>query len=310
MKIDRLLSITLILINRPMVTAKELCERFDVSLRTIYRDIESIAAAGIPVSSSQGKGGGYSLIENYRVDRQLLSLNDMISILTALKGINTSLNNSDIFNAIDKIESLVPDDKLTHVNKHFENIIIDLSPWYDVENQKIMMEMIHSAIRECQLINFNYRNLKGEQTNRQIEPMSLVLKVWCWYCYGYCTEKKDYRLFRLSRMSGCSVLDTKFIRRLSKFTETNLLKKDPRPVVAMKLRFSPNSQNLIEEFFFSCKKEIDNEGFYLISVEYPQDEWVFSTILGFGDACEVLSPLELRTIIASRLKKASSFYNS
>lgn len=111
MKIERLLSIILMLINRPQLTARELSEKFEVSIRTIYRDIETIIAAGIPVVSWQGKKGGFCLMENYRVDRQLLTLSDITSILTALKGINTTLEDDNIADTIEKIESLVPHDK-------------------------------------------------------------------------------------------------------------------------------------------------------------------------------------------------------
>lgn len=310
MKIDRLLSITLMLINRPIVTAKELSERFCVSVRTIYRDIESIAAAGIPVSACNGKGGGYCLMKNYRFDRQLLSLDDMLSILTALKGINTSLNNSGIDNTIDKIESLVPDDKVDQVRQHFENIIIDLAPWCGDTNQKQVLEIINSAITQNRFITFNYRNLKGEEMCRRIEPMTLILKTWCWYCFGFCTNKNDFRLFRLSRMNHCRLLNETFTRRETRFAETTLLKENSRPAVTLSLRFSPDALSLIEEYFSLSPRIRDEEGYYIVTVEYPEDEWVYSSILGYGDKCEVLAPESVRSIISSRLKKATLLYNT
>jgi predicted DNA-binding transcriptional regulator YafY len=310
MKIDRLLSITLLLINRPIITAKELSERFDVSIRTIYRDIESIAAAGIPVTACNGKGGGYCLMENYRVDRQLLSLDDMLSILTALKGINTSLNNSDIDNTIEKIESLVPDDKVPLVRQHFENIIIDLSPWYNETGNKLLLEQLNRAIAQNHLISFNYRNLKGEESLRKVEPMTLILKTWCWYCFGFCTDKNDYRLFRLSRINQFSMLDQTFKRREMRFVDTELLKEDSRTAVSLQLRFSPDALSIIEEHFGSHPRTIDNEGYFVITVEYPEDEWVYSSILGYGDKCEVLSPAHVRSIIGARLNKAAKLYTT
>lgn len=310
MKIDRLLSITLMLINRPIVTARELSDRFDVSIRTIYRDIESIAAAGIPVTACNGKGGGYCLVDNYRVDRQLLSLDDMLSILTALKGINTTFNNSSIDTTIDKIESLVPDDKLSQVRQHFENIIIDLAPWYNETGHKILLEKINGAISENRLITFNYRNLKGEESIRKIEPMTLILKTWCWYCYGFCTDKNDYRLFRLSRMSQCTPLEERFKRREGRFVDSDLLKEDSRPAIELQLRFSPDALSIIEEHFGSHPSTIDNKGNFIVTINYPEDEWVYSSILGYGDKCEVLSPPHVRKIISTRLKNAARFYTT
>lgn len=298
------------LINRPIVTAKELSDRFDVTIRTIYRDIESIAAAGIPVTACNGKGGGYCLMENYRVDRQLLSLDDMLSILTALKGINTSLNNKNIDNTIEKIESLVPDEKVPLLRQHFENIIIDLAPWYNEAGHKLLLENINDAISRNQLISFNYRNLKGEESLRKVEPMTLILKTWCWYCYGFCTDRSDYRLFRLSRMSQCTVLDETFKRRQARFIDTDLLKEDSRPAVQIQLRFAPGALSTIEEHFGAHPRTIDNNGYYIVTVEYPEDEWVYSSILGYGDKCEVLSPPHIRSIIGSRMKNAARFYTT
>lgn len=298
------------LINRPIVTAKELSDRFDVSIRTIYRDIESIAAAGIPVTACNGKGGGYCLVDNYRFDRQLLSLDDMLSILTALKGINTTFNNSSIDNTIDKIESLVPDDKLSQVRQHFENIIIDLAPWYNETGHKVLLEKVNNAISENRLISFNYRNLKGEEFLRKIEPMTLILKTWCWYCYGFCTNKNDYRLFRLSRMGQCTVLNETFERRQARFVDSDLLKEDSRPTIKLQLRFTPDALSIIEEHFGSHHRTTDEKGRFIITVTYPEDEWVYSSILGYGDKCEVLSPPHIRTIIGSRLKNAVRFYTT
>jgi predicted DNA-binding transcriptional regulator YafY len=296
------------LINRPIVTAKELSDRFEVSIRTIYRDIESIAAAGIPVTACNGKGGGYCLMDNYRVDRQLLSLNDMISILTALKGINTSLNDKSIDNTIEKIESLVPDDKGPLLRQHFENIIIDLAPWYNETSHKLLLEKINTAITQNRCITFSYRNLKGEESFRKIEPMTLILKTWCWYCYGFCTDKDDYRLFRLSRMGQCTILDESFKRRQVRFADSELLKDDSRPSVQIQLRFAPDALSILEEHFGSRPRVIDNNGYFVVTVEYPEDEWVYSSILGYGDKCEVLSPPHIRSIISTRIKNAAHLY--
>jgi predicted DNA-binding transcriptional regulator YafY len=230
--------------------------------------------------------------------------------LTALKGINTSLNNSNIDNTIEKIESLVPDDKVPLVRQHFENIIIDLSPWYNETDHKLLFEQINRAITQNHLITFSYRNLKGEESLRKIEPMTLILKTWCWYCFGFCTDKDDYRLFRLSRISQCTVLDQTFKRREMRFVDTELLKEDSRTPVSLQLRFSPDALSIIEEHFGSHPRTVDNEGYFIITVEYPEDEWVYSSILGYGDKCEVLSPPHVRSIIGARLNKAAKRYTT
>ena len=108
MRLDRLLAITVLLLNRDRISARELARRFEVTVRTIYRDVEALCLAGIPVVSFQGNNGGFGLVENYRWDRQLLNMNDMVSMLTALKGVNETLGDDELDNAIEKVTSLVP----------------------------------------------------------------------------------------------------------------------------------------------------------------------------------------------------------
>lgn len=310
MKINRLLSITLMLINRPMVTARELSEKFETSIRTIYRDIETIAAAGIPVVSWQGKKGGFCLMENYRIDRQMLTLNDMTSILTALKGIKTTLNDNNIADTIEKIESLVPDDKRELVNKHFEHIIIDLSPWENTTSHKEKLGLIQQALTEQKLLKFYYRNLKGETTSRVVEPISLVLKTNCWYLYGFCRNRSDFRIFRLSRIFDCEILDSSFSARNKPFNEQDYFKNDKRTPVNLVLRFTSAAKSIVEEYYSAFPITTDQKGRITVKVSFPEDEWVYSLILSHGEDCEVLSPEHIRNLIKERLQKASEQYTN
>jgi predicted DNA-binding transcriptional regulator YafY len=309
MKIDRLLSITLQLINRSMVTARELSEKYEVSVRTIYRDIESISAAGIPVTSYQGKDGGFCLIDNYRVDRQLLSLNDMVSILMALKGLNTTFTNDNITEAIEKIESLVPDDKKCLVDKHFENVIIDLSLWGESGAQKEKLQLINSCIHANMCIQFSYRNLIGDEGVRVVEPMSLVLKSFYWYLFAYCRNKNDYRIFRLSRMLECKKLDILFVRKNKIFNQNEFFNDAIRKTIKITLKFSPDAKSRVEEYYAEHVKSVTVDGYSIVEIDYPEDEWVYSNILSYGDTVEVISPAHLREIIMNRLCKAKDLYN-
>ncbi len=307
MKTDRLLSIILMLINRPQVTAKELSEKFEVSIRTIYRDIESISAAGIPVVSWQGKKGGFCLMENYRIDRQMLTINDMISILMALKGISTTLDDGNIGEAIEKIESLVPDDKRELINRRFEHIIIDLAPWGNSAAQKEKLVLIQQALSEQKLIQFSYRNLKGEALTRVVEPMSLILKTNSWYLYGYCRNRKDFRIFRFSRIYDSTILDSSFSLRNHPFNSQDFF-NDQRAPVDLVLRFPSNAKSIVEEFYSGYPSSKDEYDRITVKVSFPEDEWVYSMILSHGPECEVLSPAHIRELIQSRLKKAWELY--
>ncbi len=310
MKIDRLLSITLMLINRRLVTARELSEKYEVTLRTIYRDIKAIEAAGIPVVAYQGKKGGFCLMDNYRIDRQLLTLNDMTAILLALKGLNTSLQNYKVNETIEKIESLIPFEKKNYVQQQFENVIIDLTGWVETPEQKIKVQVINNAISECRLLSFYYCNLMGEKSDRCIEPMSLILKMHCWYVYGYCKSREDFRLFRLSRMKNYKVLNEKFIRKSKVYNENEFYKSANTKAIPIILRFSPGARNRVEEYFYDSIQSVSHDGYITVKIEFPEDEWVYSMLLSYGYDLEVISPNSLRKIIAERLKKTLKYYKT
>lgn len=295
------------LINRPQITAKELSEKFEVSIRTIYRDIESIAAAGIPVVSWQGKKGGFCLMENYRIDRQMLTINDMTSILMALKGISTTLDDGNIGEAIEKIESLVPNDKRELINRQFEHIIIDLAPWGSSASQKEKLILIQQALNGQKLLQFSYRNLKGEAFTRVVEPMSLILKINSWYLYGYCRNRKDFRIFRLSRIYESEVLDSGFSPRSHPFNSQDFF-NDQRAPVDLVLRFPSTAKSIVEEFYCEYPSSKDENGRITVKVSFPEDEWVYSMILSHGSDCEVLYPIHIRNLIKSRLTKACELY--
>jgi predicted DNA-binding transcriptional regulator YafY len=310
MKIDRLLSITLMLINRTLVTARELSEKYEVTVRTIYRDIDAISAAGIPVVAYQGKKGGFCLMENYRIDRQILSLNDMTSILMALKGLNSTFNNKNVDETIEKIESLVPDDKKNIVQQQFENVIIDLSPWGESPEHKKKIQQINKAVSEKKLITFGYRNLQGEESVRCIEPMTLILKVYCWYVHGYCTSKNDFRLFRVSRMRNCEIQNKDFIRKSKVYGELDYFELGKRKEIPITLRFGPGARNRVEEFFGDSIKSVQDDGSCIVKVTFPEDEWVYSTFLSYGDDLEVISPPHLRAIIKEKVSKMIKLYKT
>ena len=309
MKIDRLLSIIITLINRPMVTAKDLSEKYEVSVRTIYRDMESISMAGIPIVAYQGKKGGFCLMENYRIDRQILGLEDIVSIITALKGIHSTFTTTEIENTIDKMESLIPPDKRYLVQQRFEHIIIDLTSWDWSKVQKDTLHTINRALTHSQLLRFEYRNLRGEVSKRTVEPHALWLKTYCWYLYAFCRKRQDYRLFRLSRIRQCELLDEHYIRRDHNLNTKDFFGRDNRPPVNLRLKFSPEAVNKVEEYFGGCPKEQTPEGGRIVEVAFPEDEWVYSMLLGFGEHVEVLTPSHIRNIVKERIRKMYYCYD-
>jgi predicted DNA-binding transcriptional regulator YafY len=310
MRIDRMLSITVMLLNRDRISARELAEKFEISVRTVYRDIEAINMAGIPVISYPGNDGGFGIMENYKIDRQLLSLNDMLTILTALKGINTGLENSEVESAIEKISNLVPKDKAEEMELFFKQIVIDIAPYGHSEKYKNNLKMIQRSIADNRLIGITYMNAKGEKLERIIEPMTLIIKGYTWYLFAYCRERNDYRIFRFSRIKNATELDEHFKRKdvsHSKYISQNDSTQTLMPIA---LRFSSEVRVKVEDYFEQEQMEVQENGDIIIKVNYPEDEWVYSFILSYGEHVEVLEPEHLKKIICEKAKKIAEKYNN
>lgn len=303
LKINRLLEITILLLNRGTVTAKELAQRFEVSTRTIYRDVDVLSSAGVPVFMNRGKGGGVSLLENYSLNKALISEQESESLLLGLKTLQATK-----YPEIDVIL-----DKIGAVFKHCEAadwVHIDFSPWASIPNEYNKFIEIRKAIMDRKSISFDYINSTGEKTSRVMEPMRLVFKGQAWYLWGYCNTKNDFRIFRISRIKNVKVTNIGFERRqhsdYSRSDETESI----RPLVYLKLKFYSQALYRIYDDFDDEMIVRNSDGTCTVEVQFPEDEWVYGYLLSFGSYVEVLEPQHIRDIIADRARKLLEFYEN
>lgn len=304
-----MLGIVVLLLNRDRISARTLAEKFDVSVRTIYRDIESINLAGIPIVSYQGSSGGIGIMDNYRLNRQVLTLDEMKSIITALKGINTTLGDVEIDTVAEKILALVPRDKVENFSRHIDELAIDFIPWGYKERTKEYLKLIQQAISERMIIDFRYMNAKHESTPRQVEPMTLVFKGYAWYLFAYCRLRHDYRIFRLSRMNDLCVHDEKFERKEQSYRNFIDQAAPEKDLICLRMKFHPAIKMKVEECFNEECIEYLPDGHLLVTLSVPEDEWVYSMILSFGEYAELLEPGHIKSAITEKIKKMSQIYN-
>jgi predicted DNA-binding transcriptional regulator YafY len=309
MRIDRMLAITIMLLNRDRISARELAERFEVSVRTVYRDIDAINMAGIPVISYPGNDGGFGIMENYRLDRQLLTLNDMLTILTALKGIDTGLIHREVESAIEKIQNLVPKEKAGQAEQFFSQMVIDNAPYGLSNRYRERLDLFRKAITENKPVQIKYLNAKGETQKRVIEPMTLIMKGYTWYLFAFCRARDDYRIFKISRIKEASILDQQFKRREASY-KTYFSDGDDLPATPIILKFSPEARVKVEDYFDEERIETLENGDMIVRVSYPEDEWVYSFILSYGEHVEVLEPPHIKEIIREKAKKIINIYAS
>ncbi len=309
MKIERLLAITVLLLNRRRVAARELAEKFEVSVRTIYRDIQALNGAGIPVISYQGYEGGLCIPDNYKLSRQLLTFDDMVSILTTLKGVNRTLNNDDIDRVIEKIVALIPDDKEALYRKHSDSFIIDISGWSMGGRHVQTMQFIHAAVSRSVLIVFDYTSADGEESRRTVEPHTLIYKGFNWYLLAFCRLRDDFRLFRLSRIRNYRDESERFLRR--KVDPIALVgKQEHRPSVDLVLKFKKKVKIRVEEIFNEDQLQTKPDGTMIATISIPEDKWVLSFLLSFGSEVEVVSPLRWRKAIYKKSKEIKKIYSN
>ena len=286
MKIDRLIGIITILLGQDKVTAPELAKRFEVSRRTINRDIEDICKAGIPLITTQGYGGGISIADGYKIEKTLFTEEELQTIFTALKGV-------DSVSKTPYLEKLL--EKLSSKNKQIianDNIVIDLASFSQTPlTEKI--EVLKNAIGNKHYVSFQYYYEKGE-CKRRIEPYRLVFKWSTWYVFGYCLDKKDYRMFKLNRLWNLQLIENTFSPRDVPLNKVNFDNRFiSNAAFHLKAIFSASEKyRIIEEYGVDSYTLYSNEKL-LFQHDFASYENMRNWVFSFGDKVEILEPKEL-----------------
>ena len=301
MKIDRLIGILSVLLQEEKITAPELAERFEVSKRTINRDIEALCKAGIPIQTSQGIGGGISIMDGYRMDRTILTSKDMQMILAGLRSLDSVSGSSYYGQLMEKIQA-----GSSEFITGRDSILIDLSSWYR-ESLAPKIETIQDAIGDRHLIKFSYYAPTGE-SERTVEPYYLVFRWSSWYLWGWCLKRKDFRLFKLNRMGGVQKTEKSFECREVTMPDLSTEKIFPGGI-KVKALFEPDQKwRLVEEFGTSCFIEND-DGRLLFTADYTDIDNLITWIMTFGDKAEVLEPEEVREKVRTTIEAMRKKYS-
>ena len=300
MKTDRLIGILSVLLQEEQTTAPKLAEMFEVSRRTINRDIESLCMAGIPIQTLQGTGGGIRIMDGYRVDRTILTSKDMRMIMAGLRSLD-SVSGSRYYSQL--MEKLQAGSSEFLVGR--DSILIDLSSWYK-DSLAPKTETIQNAIEDARLIQFRYYSPSGEQV-RRIEPYYLIFRWSSWYLYGWCTDRNDYRLFKLNRMDQIQEIDQRYERREAPLPDLSDEKIFPGGIRVKALFDRDQEWRLAEEFGPDSVTEIE-DGKLLFTADYTDLDNLVTWLMTFKDKAEVLEPPEARERIAAAVKRMSAIY--
>ena len=294
---NRLFEIIYILMQKKKITAKELSERFEVSTRTIYRDIEILSRANIPIYTTKGKDGGIELIEEYVLNKAILSEEEQKQILFALQGMK-KVRGKEEKDVLEKLSILF--------NKKVEDWIkIDFSNWGKKNTQEERFDIIKKAILNKNLIEFVYYNSNGEKTKRIVEPIQIWFKDKSWYVISYCRNKEDYRIFKIARIKEIKTLQEHFKRELPKEQKEGKYKFEE---ILLELEISKEMAYRVYDEFEDEEITKKEDGNFIIKVKYPENEWIYSYILSFEEYAKVISPERIKVDIKKKLEKISKKY--
>lgn len=302
MKINRLLQIIIILLNRNNITAKELAERFHVSMRTIYRDIEELSIAGIPVYMSKGKGGGIFLFSEYTLSKNILTKEERENVIVALNTLK-STNKLEIETTIEKLQSI-----FGNING-LDWIEVDLNNWGDFKKEDKRFEVIKNAIIEQKIIRFKYINGNNIKSERSVEPYKILFKGQAWYLKAFCLGKQDFRIFKINRCRDISITEKSFELREVNDEIVKDAQEHTFNTIKLKLKFNKDMLYHVYDYYNEDEVYEDDFGNYIVVVEYPYDEWIYSHILSYGTNVEILEPKFVREEVKNRINAMMKKYN-
>ncbi len=297
MRDSRLFRILYYVLEKGKVTANELSEKFEVSVRTIYRDIDVISSAGIPIYATQGKGGGIEIADDFVLKKSLLSEKEQEQILVALKGLE-GINKQYENELLTKLSAFF---KIKNTNW----IEVDFTNWQRGNEYDEFFNDIKSAIINKNIIRFTYFSSNEKETSREVKPIRLLFKGWDWYVYTFCLLRNKFRYFKLSRIRDLKILDENFE---DSYEDVVLIKKmEYKDTVHVKLKFDRKVAFRVYDEMGDIKE--DEEGNLYAEIELPNDYNLYNYIFSFGESVEVLEPIEIRNNIRDMINKMSRIYN-
>ena len=296
MKDNRLFRILYYILEKEKVTANELADKFEVSVRTIYRDIDSISSVGVPIFTTQGKGGGIKIDNEYILSKSLFDANEKEQIIAALQGLEKT-------NKVYKSELITKLSALFKI-KNSNWIEIDFTSWESNNTYQDLFNTLKIAIINKNIISFSYNSSKAEKINRRVKPIRLLFKEQDWYLYAFCLLRNDFRYFKLSRIKDLEVLAINYEDNF----ENEVLKKELKyeNIVNIKLKFNKSVAFRVYDEFKAIVE--DKKGNLYVEMKIPNNYKLYNYIFSFGANVEILEPKEIRNQFKNMINKIAKKY--
>ncbi len=290
MQVQRLFDIVFLLIGRKRMTAGELAAHFEVSVRTILRDIDALCAAGIPLYASRGRGGGIALTDGYVLSRAYFSKTEQAGILAAMQQLSAA-QYPDMQTALQKLQGIF-------ITQPADWLEVDFTHWGSGPADKEKLACVQAGLARRLAIRFQYSNTRGETAQRLAYPLKLSFKSMAWYVSAYCTKRQDYRVFKLSRMQSVALTDVSFAG-LPLAAPPLTLGEGDAPLVTLTLLFHPRQAHRVYDEFDAGKITQQDDGYFRVQAALPNAGWLIHYLLTFGADVEVLEPPDVRAELAA-----------
>jgi len=300
MQINRLFEIVYLLMNRKSMTAKELAAHFEVSVRTILRDVDTLSAAGIPVYTSQGRGGGISILDRFVLNKAVISEEEQNQILFALQSL-AATQHVDADGVLGRLQNLFQRTDTSW-------IAVDFSGWGNSGADKERFDLLKNALIRKQAIAFVYFSSGGETTNRKAYPLRLLFKDKSWYLQAYCLAKESIRTFKFNRMKKIEILPETFNSQAFTLLEVDA-PGEPVPYLDVEMRFAPHMAYRVYDDFEEEDIEQNEDGSLTVLAKMSDEDWIYGYLLSFGLSVEVLAPTSVREEMAKMAAEMQKRYS-
>lgn len=307
MKIDRIISIILTLLQEDRVSSKKLAETYEVSQRTIFRDLETINAAGVPIATFTGVNGGAEILKEFKIEKGFFNEKDLTHILLGLSSIS-NISDKELVNTISKIKSFIPKEKTKEVERKSSQISVDLKSWNGNKVLYQNLDLMKVAFNEYKLVSFRYVDKEGNLSDRTVEPYQLILKDGIWYLKGFCLQKFDFRTFKILRIKALVIKEEIFKPRdfiLKDLSGDNWIEKHIFPI---KIEID---ELILDRILERCDEEaikkLDN-GKYLVDFPFVDDDYAFDVLLSYGNKCKCIEPQWVKEKYLKKLREILENY--
>lgn len=305
MRLQRLLGMLAVLLRQGRISAGKLAEQFEVSERTIYRDLETLEQAGVPIVTYPGVNGGIEIMDTYKLDKTVFLSDDFAAILAGLQSVAGTYNQAKLNQTLAKLRTLIPEREAEHVELSGRQIYVDLKPWSMHPMLETMLAAIQKGLEQSRLLTFEYTAREQAASRRVVEPHQLILKEQNWYLRGFCRERQDFRTFRLQRMREVALLEERFVPRpfsndLDDFKEW----VHPKAVYVEMIVPAYKRVALLEHCSPDTMTDLP-DGTIHLRMPFVESDIGYGVMMEMGPDCEIIGPDFVR---AEFIRRVTCFY--